>query len=239
MKPASAAVSSSSLPDDAPHLLVVDDDMRIRTLLTRFLTANGFRVTAAASAAEARRQIASIAFDLLVVDVMMPGETGLEFTEALRQTSSVPILILTARSEAPHRIRGLEIGADDYLAKPFEPRELLLRITSILRRGAQPAATTAETIRFGPFTFHIERGELKRGIDTIRITERERELLRIFAARPGETVKRHEFLRVSNGGGERAVDVQINRLRRKIETDPSNPVHLQTARGIGYRLLVD
>ena len=109
--------------------------MRIRTLLTRFLSANGFRVTAAASAAEARRQIASIAFDLLVVDVMMPGETGLEFTEALRQTSSVPILILTARSEVPHRIRGLEVGADDYLAKPFEPRELLLRITSILRRG--------------------------------------------------------------------------------------------------------
>jgi two-component system phosphate regulon response regulator OmpR len=232
-------VKQESLPDDAPHLLVVDDDMRIRTLLTRFLNANGFRVTAAASAAEARRQIAGIAFDLLVVDVMMPGETGLEFTEALRRSSSVPILILTARSEVPHRIRGLEVGADDYLAKPFEPRELLLRITSILRRGIQPAAPTIESIRFGPFTFHVERGELKRGPDVVRITDRERELLRIFAARPGETVQRHEFLKVSNGGGERAVDVQINRLRRKIETDPSNPVHLQTARGIGYRLLVD
>lgn len=232
-------MKQDSLPDDAPHLLVVDDDMRIRTLLTRFLNANGFRVTAAASAAEARRQIAGIAFDLLVVDVMMPGETGLEFTEALRRTSSVPILILTARSEVPHRIRGLEVGADDYLAKPFEPRELLLRITSILRRGVQPAAPFVESIRFGPFTFHVERGELKRGLDVIRITDRERELLRIFAARPGETVQRHEFLKVSNGGGERAVDVQINRLRRKIETDPSNPVHLQTARGIGYRLLVD
>jgi two-component system phosphate regulon response regulator OmpR len=213
--------------------------MRIRTLLTRFLTANGFRVTAAASAAEARRQMASMAFDLLVVDVMMPGETGLEFTQALRQSSSVPILILTARSEVPHRIRGLEVGADDYLAKPFEPRELLLRITSILRRGAQPTAPAIETIRFGAFTFHVERGELRRGEEVVRLTDRERDLLRIFAARPGETVKRHEFLKVSNGGGERAVDVQINRLRRKIEADPSNPVHLQTARGIGYRLLVD
>ena len=234
-----AALKSEALPDDAPHLLVVDDDMRIRTLLTRFLSANGFRVTAAASAPEARRQIANIAFDLLVVDVMMPGETGLEFTEALRRTSSVPILMLTARSEVPHRIRGLEVGADDYLAKPFEPRELLLRITSILRRGAQPETPAIESIRFGPFTFHVGRGELKRGGETVRITDRERELLRIFAARPGETVKRHEFLKVSNGGGERAVDVQINRLRRKIEADPSNPIHLQTARGIGYRLLVD
>jgi two-component system phosphate regulon response regulator OmpR len=228
-----------SLPDDAPHLLVVDDDNRIRTLLQRYLSANGFRVTAAASAAEARRQISNLSFDLLVVDVMMPGETGLEFTEALRQTSKVPILMLTARAEVPHRIRGLEVGADDYLAKPFEPRELLLRITSILRRGTQQEAPIIESISFGPFTFNVERGELKQGDTVVRITDRERDLLRIFAARPGETVKRHEFLKVSNGGGERAVDVQINRLRRKIEVDPSNPVHLQTARGIGYRLLVD
>jgi two-component system phosphate regulon response regulator OmpR len=228
-----------SLPDDAPHLLVVDDDNRIRSLLQRYLSANGFRVTAAASAAEARRQISNLSFDLLVVDVMMPGETGLEFTEALRQTSKVPILMLTARAEVPHRIRGLEVGADDYLAKPFEPRELLLRITSILRRGTQSELPAVESISFGPFTFHVDRGELKQGESVVRITDRERDLLRIFAARPGEVVKRHEFLRVSNGGGERAVDVQINRLRRKIELDPSNPVHLQTARGIGYRLLVD
>ena len=228
-----------SVPDNAPHLLVVDDDMRIRTLLSRFLGANGFRVTAAASAEEARRHLAHIAFDLLVVDVMMPGESGLEFTEALRQTSSVPILILTARSEAPHRIRGLEVGADDYLAKPFEPRELLLRITNILKRGTQLPTPAAETIRFGPFSFHVERGELKQSGDPVRITDRERDILRIFAARPGKTVRRDEFLRISNGGGERAVDVQINRLRRKIEADPSNPLYLQTTRGIGYRLLLD
>jgi len=239
MSAATRAAMAEALPDDAPHLLVVDDDMRIRTLLTRFLSANGFRVTAADSAEEARRHIANISFDLLVVDVMMPGESGLEFTEALRRTSKVPILILTARSEVPHRIRGLEIGADDYLAKPFEPRELLLRITSILRRAIEPQAAAVETISFGPFTFHLDRGELRRGEQPVRITERERELLRIFATRPGETIKRHEFLKVSNGGGERAVDVQINRLRRKIEADPSNPMHLQTARGIGYRLLVD
>jgi len=233
------SLSTDRPSDDACHILVVDDDMRIRTLLSRFLGTNGFRVTAASSAAEARRHMAVIAFDLLVVDVMMPGESGLEFAEALRQTSTVPILMLTARAEAPHRIRGLEVGADDYLAKPFEPRELLLRINNILKRNAEPERPVITSIRFGPFTFNVERGELKRGDAMVRITDRERDLLRIFAARPGDTVRREEFLKVSAGGGERAVDVQINRLRRKIEDDPSNPVHLQTARGIGYRLLVD
>jgi two-component system phosphate regulon response regulator OmpR len=239
VSPDAATRMAESPSDDAAHLLVVDDDMRIRTLLTRYLGSHGFRVSAAASAAEARRQLSMIAFDLLVVDVMMPGESGLEFTEALRQTSSVPVLMLTARSEVAHRIRGLEVGADDYLAKPFEPRELLLRITSILKRGQQPAAPVVEMVRFGPFTFHLERGELKRAAEVVRITDRERDILRIFAGRPGETIRRHEFLKFSNGGGERAVDVQINRLRRKIEADPSNPVYLQTTRGIGYRLLVD
>jgi two-component system phosphate regulon response regulator OmpR len=236
----SFAPTPSDYPaDDAYHLLVVDDDMRIRTLLSRFLGSHGFRVTAAASAEEGRRRLAAMSFDLLVVDVMMPGENGLEFTEALRQSSTVPILMLTARSEVPHRIRGLEVGADDYLAKPFEPRELLLRINAILKRGAQPPTSPVEFIRFGPFTFHLERGELKRGGEVVRITDRERDMLRMFGARPGETIRRHEFLKISNGGGERAVDVQINRLRRKIETDPSNPLYLQTSRGIGYRLLVD
>ena len=239
MKPDSALSSPDCPPDDAFHLLVIDDDMRIRTLLTRFLGSRGFRVTAAESAEEARRQLSRIAFDLLVVDVMMPGETGLEFTDALRRTSDVPILMLTARSEAPHRIHGLEVGADDYLAKPFEPRELLLRITNILKRRLQPAPAAVEAIRFGPFTFHLGRGELKRGAEAVRITDRERDILRMFAAWPGATVNRQDFLKISNGGGERAVDVQMNRLRRKIEVDPSNPVFLQTTRGIGYRLLVD
>jgi two-component system phosphate regulon response regulator OmpR len=236
---ADAAVRSlNSPPDEAPHLLVVDDDLRIRTLLTRFLGSHGFRVTAAASAEEARRQLAAMTFDLLVVDVMMPGESGLEFTQSLRQTSAVPILMLTARAEIPHRIRGLEVGADDYLPKPFEPRELLLRISAILKRRTKPAPAIP-SIRFGPFSFHVERGELKRDGRVVRITDRERDILRIFAAKPSETVRRHEFLKISDGGGERAVDVQMNRLRRKIEADPSNPVYLQTTRGIGYRLLVD
>jgi two-component system phosphate regulon response regulator OmpR len=225
--------------DDAPHLLVVDDDMRIRTLLTRFLGSHGFRVTAAASAEEARRQLALIAFDLLVVDVMMPGESGLEFAEALRRHSSVPILMLTARSETPSRIRGLEVGADDYLAKPFEPRELLLRINNILKRGTPATVAAVEAVRFGPYVFHIARGELRKADKPVKITDRERDILRIFASRPGETIRRFEFLRMTNAGGERAVDVQMNRLRRKIEPDPSNPMFLQTTRGIGYRLLVD
>lgn len=232
-------MSDAPLPDDAAHLLVVDDDRRLRDLLQRFLGGSGYRVTTADSAAEARRQLALMNFDLLVVDVMMPGESGLEFVQALRATSSVPILMLTARSEAPHRIRGLEVGADDYLAKPFEPRELLLRIGSILKRSGEPEKPEIEVIRFGSFVFHVGRGQLSRDGTPVRITDRERDILRIFASRPGQTIRRHEFLRISNGGGDRAVDVQMNRLRRKIEDDPANPVHLQTTRGIGYRLLVE
>ncbi|WP_092495182.1 response regulator [Faunimonas pinastri] len=221
------------------HLLVVDDDNRIRTLLTGFLGKNGFRVSAAASAQDARRQLSLVTFDLLILDIMMPGETGLELARSLRETSDVPILMLTARSEPAERIEGLEVGADDYLAKPFEPRELLLRINNILKRGAAaPAPTGAESVQFGPFSFHIDRGELKRDDEVVRITDRERDILRLFASRPGITIRRHEFLD-NEGGGERGVDVQINRLRRKLEVDPSNPVYLQTTRGIGYRLLAD
>ncbi|MGQ7792695.1 response regulator [Faunimonas sp. B44] len=231
--------SAANPADDAAHLLVVDDDNRIRTLLSKFLGGSGFRVTAAASAAEARRHMGHLAFDLLVVDWMMPGESGVELTRSLRETSDVPVLMLTARSEPDDRIEGLETGADDYLAKPFEPRELLLRINNILRRGATPPQPDVEEVRFGPFLFHLGRGELRRGSETVRITEREREMLRLLAARMGDTVRRHELLSGTNGGGERTVDVQINRLRRKIESDPSNPVHLQTVRGIGYRLLVE
>lgn len=233
-----ASGKQSQVKDDAPHLLVVDDDSRIRTLLVRYLGDHGFRVTSASDAVDARRRLDSLAFDLLIVDVMMPGENGVDLTRSLRQTMDVPILMLTARSEIDSRIAGLESGADDYLAKPFEPRELLLRVNNILRRGSAPETPLIEQIRFGPFTFHRERLELKRGADVVHLTDRERQIMAIFAASPGETVARVDLITADTAGGERAVDVQINRLRRKIETDPANPVYLQTVRGIGYRLAI-
>jgi two-component system phosphate regulon response regulator OmpR len=224
--------------DDAPHLLLVDDDRRIRDLLSRYLSSEGYRISTAESAAMARAKLSSLSFDLLILDVMMPGETGFEFARAIRQTSMVPILMLTARDAAESRITGLESGADDYVAKPFEPRELSLRIANILKR-AKPAATPpAESLRFGPFVFHIGRAELRQGDEIIRLTDREREMLTVLAANPGETVPRMAL--AGNGGSvnERAVDVQVNRLRRKIERDPANPLIVQTVRGIGYRLVV-
>ena len=237
--PATAAAAIQTPPDDkAPHLLVIDDDSRIRTLLARYLGDHGFRVTTAGDAAEARLRLAGLAFDLLVVDVTMPGEDGLSLVRSLRQTMDVPILMLTARSEIEARIAGLESGADDYLAKPFEPRELLLRINSILKRAALPDRPLIEQLCFGPFTFHRERLELKRGGDVVHLTERERQILAIFAATPGETVRRDKLVAGGGPAGERTVDVQINRLRRKIETDPANPLYLQTVRGIGYRLAI-
>ncbi len=228
----------ASLADDAPHLLVVDDDNRIRTLLARFLADNGYRVTTAADAGEARAKLGGMAFDLLVLDVMMPGESGLELAASLRASSRVPILMLTARAEPDERIAGLEVGADDYMPKPFEPRELLLRINNILRRLAPAATRPGEAVNFGPFSFEPGRGELRSGDELIRLTERERQMLRTLAQKHGETVPRLA-LAGPGAAGERAVDVQINRLRRKIERDPANPAYLQTVRGIGYRLLVD
>jgi two-component system, OmpR family, phosphate regulon response regulator OmpR len=228
---------SAALPDDAAHLLVVDDDRVIRNLLSRFLVAEGYRVTTAESAADARAKLEGLRFDLLILDVMMPGETGFELARDLRSSSSVPIIMLTARDEAKSRIEGLTLGADDYVGKPFEPKELSLRIASILRRARPAAAPALETVRFGDFRFHIARGELKRGDEVIRLTDRERDMLRLLAATPGETVPRQAL--AGNGGatGERAVDVQVNRLRRKIELDPANPLLVQTVRGIGYRLV--
>ncbi len=226
--------------DSAPHLLIVDDDNRIRTLLQQFLSERGFRVSMAGSAAEARKKLELIDFDLLIVDVMMPGETGLEFTRWLRTTSSVPILMLTARSEANSRIAGLELGADDYVAKPFEPRELVLRINNILKRGMTVTSRPrGAEIRFGPFAFDVERMELKRGDEVIRLTDREKQLLKMFADRPAETIPRHEIVGADNSFGDRTADVQMNRLRRKIEIDPANPIYLQTVRGVGYKLLID
>ena len=226
------------LADDAPHLLLVDDDRRIRDLLSRFLSGEGYRVTTASSANDARAKLLGLHFDLLILDVMMPGETGFDLARFIRTSSSVPIIMLTARHEAEARIEGLQIGADDYVAKPFEPRELILRIGNILKRSAPPPVEALEQIAFGPYVFHLDRGELRQGEEIVHLTDREREMLRILAVAPGETVPRAAL----TGGGtvnERAVDVQINRLRRKIETDPANPVYLQTVRGKGYILHTD
>ncbi|RYB06943.1 response regulator [Lichenibacterium ramalinae] len=241
MNGASLEERAAPLADDAAHLLLVDDDRRIRELLSRVLGKNGYRVTLAATAAEARAQLKSFAFDLLVLDVMMPGETGIALAADVRRTSEVPILMLTALDEADDRVRGLEAGADDYLAKPYEPRELLLRIASILRRAAPRQPKPDGVARFGPFAFHPERGELRQGDEPIRITDRERDMLAILSAAGGATVSREDLagLAGAEGGNERAVDVQVNRLRRKIESDPANPAFLQTVRGLGYRLLLD
>ncbi|MCP8893975.1 response regulator transcription factor [Shinella daejeonensis] len=225
--------------DDAAHLLVVDDDTRIRDLLGRYLADQGFRVTVAGDADEARRKLRGLNFDLIVMDVMMPGESGLSLTKSLKEIRSVPILMLTALAETNARIEGLEAGADDYLSKPFEPRELVLRINNILKRSAPPSVPKIEQLMFGPYTFSLVRKELKRGGDTIRLTDREQEIMLLFAERAGETIPRHELIGGEADVGERTIDVQINRLRRKIEDDPSNPVWLQTVRGIGYRLSVE
>jgi two-component system phosphate regulon response regulator OmpR len=230
--------TAAALPDDAPHLLVVDDDRRIRVLLSRFLLAEGYRVTTAETAADARIKLDGLSFDLLILDVMMPGETGFQLARSIRENSAVPILMLTARDEKESRIEGLETGADDYLSKPFEPRELSLRIANILKRAKPAQPAPAESVRFGQFVFHIGRGELRRGEEIVRLTDRERDMLRILCASPGETVPRMAL--AGNGGSlnERAVDVQVNRLRRKIERDPANPLIVQTVRGIGYRLVL-
>jgi two-component system, OmpR family, phosphate regulon response regulator OmpR len=225
--------------DTAPHLLVIDDDRRIRELLSRYLGDHGFRVTVAADAGAASAKLKSLEFDLLIVDVMMPGQSGVAFTQELRIDSDVPVLILTAMSNADDRISGLEAGADDYLAKPFEPRELLLRISSILKRSAKPHLPAIEQVSFGPYKYFISRRELRRDGEPVRLTEREQEILTAFASRPGETVARHELLGDQTSDGERKIDVQINRLRRKLESDPAEPRWLQTVRGIGYRLCVD
>jgi two-component system phosphate regulon response regulator OmpR len=228
----------ASPADDAPHLLVVDDDRRIRDLLSRYLIGEGYRVTTADTAAQARAKLDGMSFDLLILDVMMPGESGFDLAKSIRVNSAVPILMLTARSEIDNRIKGLELGADDYVPKPFEPRELSLRIANILKRAQPAPAATLEMVRFGEFLFHLERGELRKGDQIVHLTDREREMLRILAERQGETVPRMALAGNGVATNERAVDVQINRLRRKIERDPANPLIVQTVRGIGYRLMI-
>lgn len=229
----------------APHLLIVDDDQRIRGLLQKFLIRNGFLVSIARDSAQARRLLAGLEFDLLVLDVMMPGEDGISLTEALREDLDTPILLLTARGEADDRIKGLEAGADDYLTKPFEPRELLLRINAILRRvpAQRPEQVGPKVIQLGPVRYDVERGEMWRGPDHVRLTATEVALMRIFAANPGEALTREKLVedlgRDKGQAQERAVDVQITRLRRKIEEDPRQPRYLQTVRGEGYMLAPD
>ncbi len=228
-----------------PHLLIVDDDERIRGLLHKFLVRNGFLVSAARDAGHARRLLAGLEFDMIVLDVMMPGEDGISLTRDLREWIATPILLLTARGETSDRIAGLEAGADDYLPKPFEPRELLLRINAILRRVPQPQirVTGPKILHLGSVRYDIERGEMWQGDQPIRLTATESQLMRIFASCPDAAVTRRKLVEdLGRDGGqaqERAVDVQITRLRRKIEADPKQPRYLQTVRGEGYMLAPD
>lgn len=238
MSPISALRREEPLPDNAPHVLVVDDDQKIRDLLSRFLFENGFRVTSAADAQQARAALRGLAFDIVLLDYMMPGEDGLSLARELKATRPVSVCMLTARSETADRIEGLEAGVDDYVVKPFEPRELLLRLRNILRRG-EASSSPRDEVRMGSIVFSVSRGELRKDDETIKLTERERDLMRLFANRIGVPVPRHELSSDDSTGSERAIDVQINRLRRKIETDPSNPVYLQTVRGKGYILYAD
>ncbi|WP_050604530.1 response regulator [Ruegeria sp. 6PALISEP08] len=233
------------MSDMDAHLLIVDDDERIRDLLKKFLMRNGFLVTAARDAAHARRVLSGLDFDMIVMDVMMPGEDGVSLTKSLRETHSTPILLLTAKGETEHRIAGLEVGADDYLAKPFEPKELLLRINAILRRMPETPAeeTAAKILYLGPIRYDIERGEMWQEEDPVRLTATESQLMKIFSAQPGEPISRAKLVedlgRDKGQAQERAVDVQITRLRRKIEQDPKQPRYLQTVRGAGYMLAPD
>ena len=223
------------------HILVIDDDARLRELLQKFLTEEGFRVTTAANANDARQKMLSFSFDLLVVDVMMPGESGLEFTKSLRMLNSIPVLMLTAMGETEARIEGLQVGADDYLTKPFEPRELVLRIQSILRRAQiSPAIEVPPIIIMGPMRFDTNREILLKGDDHVRLTTTEIALLKSLSNEPGRIMSREELTTLCQiEGGDRSVDVQVTRLRRKIEIDPKTPRYLHTVRGRGYVLRPD
>lgn len=225
-----------------PHVLVVDDDKRLRDLIGRYLTEQGYRVTTAVDAADARAKLAGITFDLLVVDIMMPGENGLDLTRSLREKTLVPILLLTAMGESTDRITGLETGADDYLVKPFEPRELVLRIKSILKRASAGVErqTSVGAVKFGPFVFELDKRRLFKAGEPVHLTEAEAELMYQLARRAGEPVSREELSPQGDESGDsRLIDVQMTRLRRKIEDDPRFPRYLVTVRGRGYMLQPD
>ncbi len=227
------------MDNDSPHILVVDDDDRLRELLRKYLSDNGFRVSVASDAADARQRMNGLKFDLLVLDLMMPGESGLEFASDITRTNPVPILMLTALGETENRIAGLESGADDYLTKPFEPRELLLRLNNILRRV--PAAVEAPSkINLGEVSYDMERFELSRNGAPIRLTDVEVALLNALVRRAGAVLSREELTELTGAtGGERASDVQVTRVRRKIENNPKLPIYLHTVRGKGYVLRPD
>ncbi|MEL6244740.1 MAG: response regulator [Pseudomonadota bacterium] len=220
-----------------PHILVVDDDDRIRALLKRFLVSEGYAVTAAADASAARRVMQSIEFDLAILDVMMPGEDGFSLLSAIREENETPVMLLTARGLSEDRIEGLKRGADDYLAKPFEPEELALRVGAILRRTVKEPPP--EEVELSGLIFNPARGELKNGDTRVRLTDAELQLLTVLSANAGEPVSREDLAALTSAGLERSVDVQVTRLRKKIEPDPREPIHLQTVRGVGYRLMPD
>ncbi|MEX1251055.1 MAG: response regulator transcription factor [Hyphomonas sp.] len=222
------------------HILIVDDDDRIRDLTKRFLTLKGFRVSGAPDAATARGLMENLAFDLAILDIMMPGEDGLSLLCAIRKgpARETPVMLLTARGQTSDRIEGLRLGADDYLAKPFEPEELVLRCEAILRRS-QKSAPPPNEIEMSGLVFNAARGELKSGDERIRLTDAELQLLKVLARNAGEPVSREDLAELTSAGLERSVDVQVTRLRRKIEPNPKEPVHIQTVRGIGYRLMPD
>jgi two-component system phosphate regulon response regulator OmpR len=222
--------------DPARHILVVDDDARLRRLLQRYLTEHGYHVTTAADAEDAKASLKNFAFDLMVLDVMLPGQDGISLTTELRAVADLPILLLTALGETEDRVNGLAAGADDYLVKPFDPRELLLRIATILRR-APPPPPMHQPLRFGPFTFDPGGQELRRDGDRVHLTEAELSLLQILAEQPGLAVTRKQLGQRSRiSGSDRAIDTQIVRLRRKLEADPRRPRYLLTKRGEGYVL---
>ncbi|MEO1536817.1 MAG: response regulator [Pseudomonadota bacterium] len=234
------------MTDPDAHLLIVDDDERIRGLLQKFLIRHGFLVSSARDAAHADRILSGLDFDMIVLDVMMPGEDGVSYCRRLRAArEDLPILLLTAKAETQDRIDGLEAGADDYLPKPFEPKELLLRINSILRRmpTQDPADVTPKVLMLGTLRYDVEKGTMWDGETPVRLTATEAQLMRIFSARPGEALSRTKLVEdLGRDGGqaqERAVDVQITRLRRKLENDPKRPRYLQTVRGSGYMLAPD
>lgn len=224
---------------DAPHILIVDDDRRIRELLDTYLSSHGYRVTPAANAGEARERMRGLIFDVIVLDVMMPGESGVSFAEGLRAMRlDIPILMLSARAESADRIKGLAAGSDDYLTKPFEPEELLLRLRNLLRRSG-PVVSAIREAQFGDCLFDMQKGELWKAGEAVRLTGREKELLRQLVQGGGRPVSRAALRGSGQDETARAVDVQINRLRQKIERDPANPALLQTVRGEGYVLFVE